>query len=189
MIPYTTLERLREANACEKRYNHLVSQLGEGFGDDIPITLAKICEINGVDDALWIPEYIIKGNDIDMRYRLFAVACCQDILHLMYDQRSRDAVRVVHLYAHGEATQDELDTARAAAREAAWDTTRDAAWAAESAAVRVAEWDAVSAAVRVADWVAVRDSAMDVARDADWDDVWHRQAAHFIRIFSEEKVI
>ena len=189
MIPYTTLERLREANACEKRYNHLVSQLGEGFGDDIPITLAKICEINGVDDALWIPEYIIKGNDIDMRYRLFAVACCQDILHLMYDQRSRDAVRVVHLYAHGEATQDELDTARAAAREAAWDTTRDAAWAAESAAVRVAEWDAVSAAVRVADWVAVRNAEWDTEWDTEWDATREKQASHFIRIFSEETVI
>ena len=201
MIPYTTLRKLREANACNDRYNYLVSHLGDDYGDDTPITLPKICETNGIEDVLWIPVYIIKGDEIDMRYRLFAVACCQDILHLMEDKRSRDAVRVAHLYAHGEATQDELEIARDAARDAArdvardveWDTAWDTAWDADcdaaSAAVRVAEWDAVSAAVRVADWVAVRNAEWDTEWDTEWDATREKQASHFIRIFSEEKVI
>ena len=173
MVPYTTLKNLQEANACANRYDYLVSQLGENYGDDTKISLATICEKNGVDDVLWIPGRIIYGDDIETRYRLFAVACCQDILHLMEDQRLRDAVKISHLFAHSEATQGDLKSARdmagVGAIGAARADARGAAWAAESAAAWAAAWADAMAAASADAWGAAR----------------QKQAAHFIRIFSE----
>lgn len=52
----------------------------------------------------------------------------------MTDQRSKDALNVAERFANGNATQSDLDAARAAAwaaaRAAAWDAARDAAGAA-----------------------------------------------------------
>ena len=124
---YTTLKKLRKAGACHDRYAHLVESLGSTYADDTPIDLCQILDTNGLNDVLWIPRGAVDGANIDMRYLLFAVACCQDVLHLMPDQRSRDAVRVAHLFAHGEATEKELAAARAAAWDVAWDAARAAA--------------------------------------------------------------
>lgn len=52
----TTLARLRAAEACEKRYTHLVRALGPGWGDDQPISILQILNSNGLDDALWALE-------------------------------------------------------------------------------------------------------------------------------------
>ena len=65
---------------------------------------------------------------------------------LLTDERSRNSVIVAERFANGEATEDELATARAAA----WAADRDA---------------------RDADWTAVRAADMD-ARDAAWAAAW-----------------
>ena len=108
MIPYTTFKKLRAAGACRDRYRHLRNGMGKAFGDNTPLPLFRICELNGCDDALWVPDSIITADDLPIRQRLFAVACCQDVLHMMKDERSRNAVKVAHLFAHGEATEKEL---------------------------------------------------------------------------------
>ena len=123
MQVWTTLKKLREAGACKDRYAHLKKSLGK-YGDDKPIDLCTILDTNGLGDVLWIPDSAVEGNFVQRRYRLFSVACCQHISHLITDQRSLDAIRISHLYAYDEATGDELDAARDASRAAA----RDAAW-------------------------------------------------------------
>lgn len=50
--------------------------------------------------------------------RLFAVACCYRIRHLLTDQRSRAAVQVAEEYAEGLASQDQLRVAEEGARAA-----------------------------------------------------------------------
>ena len=81
-------------------------------------------------DIVWL----ICRNDFmtDRDLRLFAVWCAREALKLTKspDERSINACNVAELYANGEATQDELSSAWAAAREAAW----EAAWAAARAA-------------------------------------------------------
>jgi hypothetical protein len=100
------------------------------------------------------------------------------VLDLLTDERSRNAVIVAERFANGEATQEELDAAWAASRDAvtaaAWDAAWDAARAAARDAVTAAAWDAAWAAawaaardaVTAAAWAAAWAAARDAARDA-----------------------
>jgi hypothetical protein len=74
----------------------------------------------------------IRGNVSERKLRLFAVACCRHIWHLLNDQRSREAVLVVERYSEGSASSKELTAARKMARAAA-EVTEAAAQEAEFA--------------------------------------------------------
>ena len=97
--------------------------------------------------------------------RLFACDVAQDVLPWFEavvpdDPRPRDAIQVARRYTVGEATDAELDAARAAAwtasRDAAGAAARDAAWTAAGAAARAAAgaaaWTAAGAAAGAAAW-------------------------------------
>ncbi|MCA8376319.1 hypothetical protein LGM80_23430 [Burkholderia multivorans] len=187
-----TLDALRKAGACYKGYNKLVRSLeGETFSaedadrnsyihfkHDAEIPLVDVLNSNGIDDALWSLR-CVSGADRDIR--LFAVWCVRQVEHLMQDQRSKDALDVAERFANGNASDEELAAAwaaaRDAARDAAWDAARTAAWDAARAtawaaardaawdAARTAAWDAARATARAAAW----DAARDAARDAAWD--------------------
>jgi hypothetical protein len=144
---YTTLNRIRAHQPCEDGWRKLLAGLGKTEADNEPLPYARIVEINGIDDALWAcraePQYAKE-------WRLFAVWCARQVEHLMTDERSKRACDVAERYALGQATDEEL----AAARAAAWAVASDAC-AALAAAWAVAS-DAASAAC----------AALAAARDA-----------------------
>ena len=107
---------------------------------------------------LWICDKIGQKPD-DRTLRLFAVWCARNTPladgrkteDLLTDPRSLAALEVAERHANGQATDEELAAAGAAARDAARAAARAAAWAAWAAAW--AAWDAAGAA-----WAAAGDA-------------------------------
>jgi hypothetical protein len=84
------------------------------------------------DWLLWILNKLDQQAD-DRTLRLFAVWCARNTPlsdgrktgDMLTDPRSLAALEVAERYANGEATQEELDAARAAAWAAAWAAQAD----------------------------------------------------------------
>ena len=192
---YTTLNKIRSKSPCCEGWETLLKHLGKKKADDEPVSLKTIFESNGIEDAIWC---LCAVDGIDREARLFAVWCARQVQHLMEDQRSIDALDIVEKFANGEAAQEELAAARAAAWDAAMDAAWDAARDAARAAARDAAWDAARdaamAAARDAAWDAARDAAMAAARAAAWDAAWDAamdaardaQKEKFIEMFCQD---
>src|SRR5262249_13888762 len=93
----------------------------------------------------------LRGKGSDRKLRLFACACCRSILRFIPEGACRAAVEAALRHADGQAADEELAAARAAAITAARDagTRSAAAWApceaANASAARAAAVAAVEA--------------------------------------------
>jgi len=152
-----TRESARKAGACydDKRLATLIPVEGSS-----PRQVAEL-EIP-IDDRIWALCNAVGASDKTLR--LFAVWCAREALKLGKepDPRSVNACDVAEAFANGDATQADLDAARAAARAAAWDAARAAAWDAARAATRATAWAAAWDATRATAW----DAALAAARAA-----------------------
>ena len=131
------------------------------------------------DWLLWILEKIDRSPD-DRTLRMFAIWCVRTtplsdgrkVGDLLTDPRSLAALEVAERYENGNATDDDLDAACAAAGDAAWaaarDVARDAARAAARDAARPAARPAALAAARDAARAAAWAAAGPAAGDAAW---------------------
>jgi len=153
-----TLQQIEERDPCDD-YHILVSHLGEDFPKDKPFDMSVIFEVEGfqypaIENALWVTRCLPEQNRM---WRLFAVWCARQIQHLMTDERSINALDVAERFANGEASQEELAAAAAAAVYAA----------AAAAAVYAADAAAYAAAADAAAYAAAADAAAyDAAADA-----------------------
>jgi hypothetical protein len=167
----TTLNRIREHSPCADGWQKLLRHLGKTKADDEPLALTTVLESNGVGDALWC---LRACDGVDREARLYAVWCVRQVQYLLTDPRSLAALDVAEKYALGEATDDELAAARAAAGAAAVDAAGAAARGASWAAARAAAWDAANTAAHAA--------ASD-AQAAAWAAARAAQVAEFRRVF------
>ena len=135
----TTFALLREHNACKEGYGKLAKHLGgvTKYGRDMPIPLAVILESNGLDDTIWSLSAVPleQTAERDRIARLFACDCAESVLHIYEaaypgDDRPRTAITTARQYAVGDAVNDQLAAAGAAARAAAGD-----------AAIALIAWD------------------------------------------------
>lgn len=136
---HTTLKLLRTHHACEDRYivfREAARAAGYKDGSFIPLVFAL--DSNGLEDTLWalraVPQE--EAANRDKLARLFACDCAERALPLYekkypQDLRPRNAIAVARQYAVGQATEEDLLAAEAAAAGA--EATR-AAWAAAEAA-------------------------------------------------------
>lgn len=114
------------------------------------------------------PEWLIwlatrKGVLAEKDLHRFSCWSVRQIWHLLTDERSRNAVIVKERWIEGEATDEELSAADAAA-------TASASDARASAATSAAAWAATSAAAAAARGAAA--AARDAAAAAAWDAAW-----------------
>lgn len=179
----TTLNRIRSHNPCITGWEKLLKGLGKTEADDEPLALTRILDINGLDDAIWA----LRAVDDQTQVRRYAVWCARQVQHLMTDPRSLAALDVADRHAEGQATDEELAAAlaaAAAARDAA-EAARGAAGAATWAAAKGAARDAAvaaAAAARAAAWAAAA-AAWDAA-DAAWAAARQAQEAQFRVMFA-----
>lgn len=185
----TTLKAIKKHTQCKPGRPKLLRGLGKSRADDEPLSIVRILDINGLDDALWCLRAVVGQA---RRIRLYAVECAEQVQHLMRDPRSLAALDVAEKYARGKATEAEFKAAQAAARAAERDARgaesntewaeRAAAWAgagdayltARASAHAAAAWAAQAAAV-AADagaWDSAKAAACAAQADA-WDAAWH----------------
>ena len=178
----TTFSLAKEAGACAGSYKKFAKHVGgiTKYGKDTPIPLTDILDVLGMDDALWALRCVIptEAKERDRIARTFACDCAESVLQIYEteypgDSRCREAINTARRFIGGNATEEELDAAWAAAGDAAWaaagDAARAAAWAAAWAAAGVAAGDAAGDAARAAAWAAARDAAWAAASD------WQKQ--------------
>jgi hypothetical protein len=174
-----TLNAIRKHHPCASGWTKLLTHLGKTRADDAPFPLTTVLLSNNLGDAIWccrcLPEY-------DREWRLFAVWCARQVQHLTTDPRSIAALDVAERFANGQATADELATARDAAWDAAWETA-GAAGAALAAAGKAAG-DAIWGAARDAAWAAAGKAAGDAAWVAAREAAWDAQRAAFLQLIT-----
>ena len=140
------------------------------------------------DWMLWI------ALKLQVEKRVFTLTkgkCAELVIHLMKDERSKNAVRVAIAYGEGKATDEELKTAAAAAYAAAADAAD--AYAADADAYDAYAADAYAAAADADDAYAAYAYAADAyaaAADADAARIKTlKQCADISRIYLTEEII
>jgi len=170
----TTLKKLRKYEACENRYDHLVAALGDEYGDDTPLSVSRILDINGISDALWA----LRACDMSQKDKnaVYLLACdyAEHVLHIFEDKYPdnpypRAAIEARRAWVRGEISYGELkrsaDAARTAARAAYFAAAARAAYFAAACAAAYAAataTDAYSYAYSAADAAYAADSAAAV---------------------------
>jgi pyruvate/2-oxoglutarate dehydrogenase complex dihydrolipoamide acyltransferase (E2) component len=144
MNPTETMQRLIELGACEEARKWAKDKTAQECWE----------QCHRGDWLLWWA----KKEGIGLRELTLAKGkCAETVIHLMKDQRSKDAVQAAIDYGNGLITDDQLRTAYAAA---AYATT-----AADATADADADADAADAAAYAA--AAAADAAAYATADAD----------------------
>jgi hypothetical protein len=101
-------------------------------------------------DAAAMLHYL-QGKTSDRKLRLFAVACCRRIRHILRGKRLRRAVKVAERHAERKATASEMASAAWALRERSDPPANAARWSAtvraDEAASQAIEWVTITVAV------------------------------------------
>jgi hypothetical protein len=114
-------------------------------------------------DGLWVRRPSPLASD--RKLRLFAVACCRQVWHLLEDGRSRHAAEAAERHADGRAAGEDLAAACQDANAAVWGVAPGTATAAANVAAWAAANTAEMAAVLVAIQATARDKQADFLRD------------------------
>jgi len=124
-------------HACPRALDALKYAPSGAPSGTIQVRLVLLSGIVLADDdkAAASERHILASADCTRELHEFALWCAESVRYLMVDSRSTTALTVKRSWLDGQATDDELAAARAAA------------WAAARAAAEAAAWDAAGAAL------------------------------------------
>ena len=74
-----------------------------------------------LEERSWIEAPDAPASPHERKFRLFAIACCRHIEHLLTDQRSRDALAVIERWVEGDASDEAKHNAARTAGMVTWD--------------------------------------------------------------------
>src|SRR5208337_2397027 len=120
MTTCITIAELLELNPCPEGVDALRQGLPYAVTDETPIPAWEAASVVPLDDALWALD---RHPALALQRRLFAVWCARSALIYTNDWRVVQAVNVAERYAHGQATQAQLDAASDAVMAAANDAS------------------------------------------------------------------
>lgn len=108
----TTLRQIRRAGPCESGWMMLVRGLGVDyhtakFNED-PISLLRIMEINGLQDAVWA---LGTFPELRSEKRKFAIACVDIMPVKVTIPKCVEALEAARLYVAGELSDSALEDA------------------------------------------------------------------------------
>jgi hypothetical protein len=134
---------------------------------DVPITYSLLLQVLGLDDALLCCQ---AEPDMAPTWRRYGLWCASQVRHLMVHEKSLAALDAAERYANGEATDEDLAAAHAAAEQVQW-----ALWGQFEAGGRVsAAMAAAMAAAPESEWLPAwcarkaADAFADAAREEEW---------------------
>lgn len=111
-----TLKDLRRWEACRDRYHHLLAGLDTRSGDDEPIPLTTILDVNGLDDTLWV-LWRAEKKRIMVR---FSADCAERAVERFWpypeDRRPHEAIAAARKWADGPMDENAKRVRDAAAR-------------------------------------------------------------------------
>ncbi len=116
MMLQTSFRLLHEMGACKDRYKYLAKSLGgiKKYGEDTPITLLKILDVCGLDDAIWAVRACPGAEQFG---HLLACDYAEHVLHVYEHEHPGDysphnVIKTTRQYAKGEATKAEVEAMR-----------------------------------------------------------------------------
>ena len=118
-MKHITLNKIRECDPCKSSYKILLKVLGKNKADDEPLSLLKILEINGLEDAIWCLRTLSWNLEARMEIAALMVLFVKPIVHLLKDEGSKNTVEIIEKFSKGEATSRELRETTSLASEAA----------------------------------------------------------------------
>jgi len=144
----TTLNQIRKHSPCHNGWTQLLRSLNKTQPDDEPLWIDEILDHNGISDALWCLRSV---EGCEREIRLYALWCARRVQHLITDPISIAALNVVEQSVHGEASAEDVASARVAARVAAQVAAHAAA---RAVAAEMTAW-VVEAVAHPSAWVGV----------------------------------
>ncbi len=160
MSKVTTLKEIRKAKPCEDGWNTLLKGLGKTKADDEPLKLETILKINGLDNACWVADNVLK---LEKELRLYAYWNAKQSKKYVDDKKKFNKIlNTVNLYAYGEVKYSARDWDWYSAKYSAWYSASTWAWASARYSARYSAWYSA--------WASACDSARawDSARASAW---------------------
>ena len=122
---HTTLNLLKEKEACLSGYKKVLEFVGKDFDKDKEIPLTDILKSNDLEDTLWVIDNRATIEDSYKFQIKFGTWCARQVLQYwkseyQEDETIENCLDIRDRFVNDDSTFDEMSSARESAWESAW---------------------------------------------------------------------